>query len=58
MVGILITSDEQVVRSCRAILAPTQEADGESSAALVSERKRVHEITAWTLWAMQEKPFV
>ncbi len=52
MVGILTRSHEQVVRTCREVLALAQGADDESSAALVSDRMRVHEKTAWMLRAM------
>jgi len=53
MVGILTAGHEQVVRTCRDVLAVAQEAHDESSAALVSDRMRVHEKTAWMLRAMQ-----
>ena len=51
MVRTLVASHEQVVRSCRTALAVAQEADDESSAALISDRMRVHEKTAWMLRA-------
>jgi len=54
MVVILTRSHEQVVKTCRAALALAQEADDESSAALVSDRMRVHEKTAWMLRALQQ----
>lgn len=53
MVAILTRGHEQVVKTCREVLAPAQEADDESTAALVSDRMRVHEKTAWMLRAMQ-----
>lgn len=53
MIGILTRSHEQVVKSCREVLALAQDAGDESSAALVSDRMRVHEKTAWMLRAMQ-----
>ena len=53
MVEILTRGHEQVVKTCRAALAPAQDADDESSAALISDRMRVHEKTAWMLRAMQ-----
>lgn len=52
MVKILTQSHEQVIRTCREILTVAQEADDESSAALISDRMRVHEKTAWMLRAM------
>ncbi|MFT5137285.1 MAG: starvation-inducible DNA-binding protein [Arenicella sp.] len=51
MVSILIKGHEQVVRTCRAALAKAQGADDESSAALISDRMRIHEKTAWMLRA-------
>ena len=53
MVGILTRGHEQVVKTCREVLALVRGADDESSAALVSDRMRVHEKTAWMLRAMQ-----
>jgi len=53
MVGILTRGHEQVVKTCREALAPAQNAGDESTAALVSDRMRVHEKTAWMLRAMQ-----
>lgn len=52
MVHILTKSHEQVVRTCRAVLRQAQAADDESSAALISDRMRIHEKTAWMLRAM------
>lgn len=49
MVRILTASHEQVVRTCREVLGKAQEADDESSAALISDRMRIHEKTAWML---------
>jgi starvation-inducible DNA-binding protein len=51
MVSILINGHEQVVRTCRAALFVAQGADDESSAALISDRMRIHEKTAWMLRA-------
>ena len=51
MVSILINGHEQIVRTCRAALAVAQGADDESSAALISDRMRIHEKTAWMLRA-------
>lgn len=52
MVKILTQSHEQVVKTCRDVLKLAQEADDESSSALISDRMRVHEKTAWMLRAM------
>jgi starvation-inducible DNA-binding protein len=54
MVAILTRGHEQVVKTCRAALKVAQEADDESSAALISDRMRVHEKTAWMLRAMRQ----
>jgi starvation-inducible DNA-binding protein len=51
MVSRLTQGHEQVVRTCRSVLVKAQEADDESTAALVSDRMRVHEKTAWMLRA-------
>ena len=51
MVSILIKGHEQVVRTSRAALVVAQGADDESSAALISDRMRIHEKTAWMLRA-------
>lgn len=53
MVAILTRGHEQVVKTCRAALKLAQEADDESSVALISDRMRVHEKTAWMLRALQ-----
>jgi starvation-inducible DNA-binding protein len=52
MVEILTRGHEQVVKTCRAALKLAQAADDESSAALISDRMRVHEKTAWMLRAL------
>lgn len=49
MVDILTQSHETVVRTCRDVLKHAQGADDESTAALASDRMRVHEKTAWML---------
>lgn len=49
MVAILTASHEQVVRTCREVLKLAQAADDESSIALISDRMRIHEKTAWML---------
>ena len=51
MLKVLIGSHEQVVKTARKVLAAAQAADDESSAALVSDRLRLHEKTAWMLRA-------
>jgi starvation-inducible DNA-binding protein len=53
MVSILTHGHEQVVKTCREVLKPAQAAGDESTAALVSDRMRVHEKTAWMLRALQ-----
>ncbi|ALP53635.1 DNA starvation/stationary phase protection protein [Candidatus Tenderia electrophaga] len=53
MIDILTHGHEQVVKTCREVLVPAQEASDESTAALVSDRMRVHEKTAWMLRALQ-----
>ena len=53
MVEILTRGHEQVVKTCRDVLGPAQKAGDESTAALVSDRMRVHEKTAWMLRALQ-----
>ena len=53
MVGLLTRGHEQVVKTCRDVLVPAQEASDESTVALVSDRMRVHEKTAWMLRALQ-----
>lgn len=52
MVEILNHSHEQVVKTCRKVLKLADEGDDESTLALVSDRMRVHEKTAWMLRAM------
>lgn len=54
MVEILTQSHEQVVKTCREALKLAQQADDESSAALVSDRMRIHEKTAWMLRALTQ----
>ena len=49
MVAILTANHEMLVKTCRAALKVAQETDDESSAALISDRMRVHEKTAWML---------
>lgn len=52
MISILTEGHEQVVRTCREVLAVAQAADDESSASLVGDRMRIHEKTAWMLRSM------
>jgi starvation-inducible DNA-binding protein len=52
MITILTKGHEQVVKTCREVLKPAQEADDESTASLVSDRMRLHEKTAWMLRSM------
>lgn len=54
MVELLTQSHEQVIRTCRDALKVAQEAEDESTAALVSDRMRIHEKTAWMLRATQK----
>jgi len=52
MVEILTASHEAVVRTCREVLAVASDANDESTTALVGDRMRIHEKTAWMLRAM------
>ena len=52
MVSTLVSSHEQVVKTCRRVLKLAQSGDDESSASLVSDRMREHEKTAWMLRSM------
>ena len=54
MVTILTRSHEQVIKACREVLTLAQQGDDESTAALASDRMRVHEKTAWMLRAMTQ----
>lgn len=54
MVSILTRSHEQVVRTCRDVLQVAQEANDESSVALISDRMRIHEKTAWMLRSLSQ----
>lgn len=53
MVQILNHGHELVVKTCREALKIAQEGDDESSVALISDRMRIHEKTAWMLRAIQ-----
>jgi len=49
MISILNRSHETIVNTCRQTLIVAQQAHDESSIALISDRMRVHEKTAWML---------
>jgi starvation-inducible DNA-binding protein len=51
MVELLTKGHEQVIKTSRQVLQLSQNADDESTSALVSDRMRVHEKTAWMLRA-------
>lgn len=55
MIRLLNSGHEQIVKTCRDVLKIAQGADDESTAALVSDRMRVHEKTAWMLRALLPK---
>ena len=55
MVALLTHGHEQVVKTSRDSLKLAQDADDESSAALIGDRMRVHEKSAWMLRAMLAK---
>lgn len=54
MVDLLTKGHESVVKTCRDVLKLAQGADDESTAALVSDRMRLHEKTAWMLRALNK----
>lgn len=54
MVDLLTQGHEQVVKTCREVLKLAQEGDDESTAALASDRMRIHEKTAWMLRALNK----
>ncbi len=54
MVDLLTRGHEQIVRTCREVLKVAQEGDDESTAALVSDRMRIHEKTSWMLRATKQ----
>lgn len=54
MVDTLTRGHEQVVKTAREVLKIAQEAGDESSAAMVSDRMRIHEKTAWMLRAIRK----
>jgi len=51
MLDRLVAGHEQIVRTSRDALKIAQDADDESSSALISDRMRIHEKTAWMLRA-------
>lgn len=53
MVEILAHGHELVIKTCRAALKTAQDADDESSVALISDRMRIHEKTTWMLRSIQ-----
>lgn len=54
MIDRLTQGHEQVVKTGRAVLKMAQEVTDESTAALVSDRLRIHEKTAWMLRATRK----
>ncbi len=52
MVELLKNAHEKVVKTCRKVIAVAQQANDESTLALVSDRMRIHEKTAWMLRAI------
>lgn len=54
MLKILNENHEIVIRTCREALKAAQSSDDESSAALISDRMRIHEKTAWMLRALRD----
>ena len=54
MVDILTKGHETVVKTCRSVLKLAEDAADESTLALVSDRMRIHEKTAWMLRALNE----
>ncbi len=54
MVDLLTRGHEQVVKTSRDVLQLAQDADDESTAALVSDRMRIHEKTSWMLRATRQ----
>ena len=52
MVDLLTAGHQQVVKTCRQALHAAQDGADESSIALISDRMRIHEKTAWMLRAL------
>ena len=53
MIDILSRGHEQIVQTCRDALKAALDADDESTIALISDRMRIHEKTAWMLRSMR-----
>lgn len=53
MLELLTKGHEQVVKTCRDVLKVADSGEDESTLALVSDRMRIHEKTAWMLRASQ-----
>ena len=49
MINQLVEGHETLIRTCRELLPNVQKAGDESSAALIGDRMRIHEKTAWML---------
>ncbi|WP_166422114.1 Dps family protein [Paraglaciecola sp. 20A4] len=54
MIDLLTKGHEQVVKTSREVLKLAQAGDDESTAALVSDRMRIHEKTSWMLRATRK----
>lgn len=54
MVAILTSGHEKVVKTCRKVFELAEQGNDESTLALVSDRMRIHEKTAWMLRAMNQ----
>ncbi len=54
MVNLLTSGHEKVVKTCRSVLTLAGQADDESTLALVSDRMRIHEKTAWMLRTLNQ----
>ena len=54
MVDLLTNGHEKVVKTCRDVLSTAEQANDESTSALVSDRMRIHEKTAWMLRAINQ----
>jgi starvation-inducible DNA-binding protein len=52
MVNELVVGHETVIRTLRELLPQVEDANDESSAALIGDRLRIHEKTAWMLRAL------
>ena len=54
MVNLLTNGHEKVVKTCRKVLEAAKKANDESTAALTSDRMRIHEKTAWMLRVLNQ----